>query len=245
MSRALLILVGIITGLFLDVLSNWLYEIFRQKGFLPDKPSFKRLLLVLLFFLPIILLVILPEIVTQDKPVLSSQELVDAGAFVEIQSINPSPDTTSFISSVETPVVVELRYHLPSNAISPEVHLEYLGLWEFAGWTRRTPELVRVHYATPPTSWGLQHLDPAKSQRAEYLTSHRPGDINWQVIHSTPAEVGTHHAQSAGTVIAPDPSALNDESFQIAVVLNILDEETGRNFKIASDSIAFALNSGE
>jgi len=47
--------------------------------------------------------------------------------------------------------------------------LKVVGLWEFAGWTHRTPELVRVHYATPPTSWGLQHLDPAKSQRAKVV----------------------------------------------------------------------------
>jgi hypothetical protein len=40
------------------------------------------------------------------------------------------------------------------------------GLWEFVWWTYRTPELVRVLCATPPTSWGVQYSDHAKSQRA-------------------------------------------------------------------------------
>jgi len=32
--------------------------------------------------------------------------------------------------------------------------------------TYRSPELVRVLPAAPPTSWGVQHADPAKSRRA-------------------------------------------------------------------------------
>jgi FdhD protein len=42
----------------------------------------------------------------------------------------------------------------------------------------RSPELVRVLRAVPPTSWGVQHPDHAKSQRANLLNPMRTGDLN-------------------------------------------------------------------
>jgi len=45
--------------------------------------------------------------------------------------------------------------------------MEKRGLWNFAWMTYRSPELVRVCCAAAPTSWGLQHPDPTKFQRAE------------------------------------------------------------------------------
>ncbi|MCP4544826.1 MAG: hypothetical protein GY832_47780 [Chloroflexi bacterium] len=41
------------------------------------------------------------------------------------------------------------------------------GLWEFAWRTYRIPELVWVSCVIPPTSWGVQYPDHAKSQRAK------------------------------------------------------------------------------
>ncbi len=52
------------------------------------------------------------------------------------------------------------------------VTLIFLGLWELAWVASRSPQLVGGVAWQPPTSWGLQHCDHAKSQRAIFLDGH-------------------------------------------------------------------------
>ncbi len=203
MSRIVLILVALVVGLLLDVLSNWLYDLAKQKGLLPDKPTTKRVLLIIIFFLPIVALTVWSEIALEDEQNLSVKELTAAGAFVEIESISPSPEDFEFVTDAETPVVVIARYYLPSNAISPQVSLEYLASYQVG----------------------------------------QSGSYHWNVIHTLPANAGTHRVRLAGVVKPPEASALAGESFQIGVVLNVLDEEAGHTLMVARDTIPFRLAS--
>lgn len=201
MSQTLLIVIGIIAGIFLGALSNWVYDLLRQVGFLPDKPTLKRVVIIVLSFLPLAVLVALLQINTQEKPILSSEELKAQGAFVKIVNIKPSPEDTVFVTGVETPVVVVVEYYLPSNAVFPRIGLSYL-----------TSSQEGMHYFT---------------------------------VNSVPAEVGRHQAQLAGIIKAPDPLALSDEPFEVAVFLDVLDQKLGHTYTVADDAVTFRLSAGK
>lgn len=51
-------MVGVIAGILLGVLSNWLYDILRSHNQLPDRPSLKRGLVVLLTSAPLVVLAV-------------------------------------------------------------------------------------------------------------------------------------------------------------------------------------------
>jgi len=67
--------------------------------------------------------------------------------------------------SMTQSVRVNNRYQITVPRVARE-RLNIQALWEFAWMTDRSPELVRVLRAAPPTSWGVQYPDHAKSQRA-------------------------------------------------------------------------------
>jgi len=64
------IFLGVVAGVVLAILSNWLYDILRDRGVLPPRPSVKRILAVIAFAIPLIVLVALPNIIgsIQSKP---------------------------------------------------------------------------------------------------------------------------------------------------------------------------------
>jgi hypothetical protein len=61
MPQSVLILVSVLAGIFLNILSNWLYDLLKQKGFLPEKPSLRTLIVALITSLPLIILVAMPQ----------------------------------------------------------------------------------------------------------------------------------------------------------------------------------------
>jgi hypothetical protein len=69
MGQSTVITVGIIAGLILGTLSNYLYDLLKQLGIFPDRPTVKRLLIILVAALPFIFLVVLPQIDAGGEPV--------------------------------------------------------------------------------------------------------------------------------------------------------------------------------
>jgi hypothetical protein len=65
------VLISIFPSLILGVLSNWVYDLLRNAGFLPDHPSLKRVLVILIALLPLVLLVALPDTIPLPVIVLS------------------------------------------------------------------------------------------------------------------------------------------------------------------------------
>lgn len=56
-----LTIISLIAGLLLSVVSNWIYDVCRQKGWFPDNPSFKRVIILIFLFLPLVFIVALPD----------------------------------------------------------------------------------------------------------------------------------------------------------------------------------------
>jgi hypothetical protein len=199
---ALILAIGFIAAAIAGGLIEYLLE-----RFLPDKPKLKHTAAVLVAFLIFVSIAVWSALRedsnNQDSNGPAVEELRAAGAFVEIESIDPSPDETILISGKSATVVVNVKYYLPSTAISPQVELHYL---------------------------------------TAYQSEERHS--SWHIIHTVPAEVGTHHAKLAGTVNPPDRSALSGEPFQIGVALDILDSEKGQMSEVAEDTVIFPLTSG-
>lgn len=67
MQNALVVVLGIIAGIILGVLSNWIYDILKSRGFLPDRPSVKHTVVVVFAFIPIVFLVALPSFMPEPN----------------------------------------------------------------------------------------------------------------------------------------------------------------------------------
>jgi hypothetical protein len=122
MSQGILIIIGLIAGLFLGALSNWIYDLLKGAGVFPDRPHYKHLLVIFLGSLPLILLVALPEFF--DLSFLRFKRLDDP--FVEVSQISPSPQNTVFVSDVERQIVVIVEYYLPDGYVSSNIQLGHL-----------------------------------------------------------------------------------------------------------------------
>jgi len=66
--QSIYIVLSVIAGVILGVVSNWIYDISRNRGYLPDRPSLKRVVIVVFVFLPIVLFVALPAFLDRDDP---------------------------------------------------------------------------------------------------------------------------------------------------------------------------------
>ncbi|MCG6133993.1 MAG: hypothetical protein MET45_04945 [Nostoc sp. LLA-1] len=132
MSQFLLVLVSIVVGLLLGTLSNWFYDLLKQRGVFPDKPNTKKLVITVVAFLPLIILVAFLQIASpqgeaeQSRKLMSADELKVAGASIQILEINPSPEEKSFKENEEQLVVAVVQYYLPGNSTSPSLDFQYL-----------------------------------------------------------------------------------------------------------------------
>ncbi len=59
----LISLIGILSSLIQGTISNWAYDLLRNAGFFPDRPSLKRVLIVLVALLLLVLLVALLDVI--------------------------------------------------------------------------------------------------------------------------------------------------------------------------------------
>jgi len=66
MDQTFLILIGIVAGVLLGAVSNWVYDLFKASLF-PDKPTVKKIFVVVFSALPLILLIALPQITPQKE----------------------------------------------------------------------------------------------------------------------------------------------------------------------------------
>ncbi len=64
-----LVIISIFAGIFLGTLSNWLYDLLKDRGVFPTKPTIKHIIVVFVAFLPFVLLVALPQIIESDNPI--------------------------------------------------------------------------------------------------------------------------------------------------------------------------------
>lgn len=64
---AIVVAIGIVAGLLLGVLSNQVYELLKRRGLVPESPTRKRWLILVLSSLPLLLFVAVPEIIPEDR----------------------------------------------------------------------------------------------------------------------------------------------------------------------------------
>jgi hypothetical protein len=121
----------ILLGLLLATLSNWLYDLLKQRGVFPDKPNRKRFVITVAAFLPLILLLAflqtklpqgeaeLPQKATSASQASSSPfELgnVEGDVNVEVHNQQVSNEQLQLVSYQPIPYLNELteRFKLPT-----------------------------------------------------------------------------------------------------------------------------------
>lgn len=82
MTQAVIILASVLSGVVLGLLSNWIYDILKQRGIFPERPSLQKLIIIIAAFAPFILLVALP-LLTENIPE-STPSTRDRGAVCDV-----------------------------------------------------------------------------------------------------------------------------------------------------------------
>lgn len=136
MGQYLAILISILAGVILGVLSNWFYDLLKARELLPEKPSIKHLLVILLSFTPFLLLVALPELlgdssietVTNTCPITPQQEFGEAWEAHKIKLGCPLAEAR-LVEIAEQPFE---RGHMFWHSERQKIYVTYDqdGLWE-------------------------------------------------------------------------------------------------------------------
>lgn len=73
----LAIFISITAGVLLGVVSNWLYDVLKNKGLFPDNPTRKHVAVGIAFFIPFVVLVGLPGLLP-DKSAVDEEEVINS-----------------------------------------------------------------------------------------------------------------------------------------------------------------------
>ena len=68
MGQLLVVVISAAAGIVLGVFSNWFYDLLRERNILPERPTFKKILVVTLGFAPLLILVALPTLLQLAEP---------------------------------------------------------------------------------------------------------------------------------------------------------------------------------
>lgn len=107
------IILAIIAGVALDVLGNYVYDLLRTQGWLPEKPSIKRTLLIILFFVPFLIIMLLLQLRVGSEPgggnhepviqnISVNPEIVEIGqkAIITVNAMDPDGDPLTYVWAV-------------------------------------------------------------------------------------------------------------------------------------------------
>jgi len=120
MSRVLWIVVSIVAGVLLGTLSNWVYDLLKQGGFFRDRPTVKRLIIIVLSFLPLVVLIALPEINnTLAEPPTPSATFTTTLAPTATFTTTPTPTATFTPTATSTATTTPTNTPTPANTPTP------------------------------------------------------------------------------------------------------------------------------
>jgi hypothetical protein len=114
------IILAIIAGVALDVLGNYIYDLFRTRGWLPERPSIKRILLIILFFVPFLLIVLLLQLGVGPEPggdgnhepviqnISVNPEIIEIGqkATITVNAVDPDDDPLIYVWTVSNGKII-------------------------------------------------------------------------------------------------------------------------------------------
>lgn len=67
MGQFTVVMMSILAGVILGVLSNWFYDLLRSREILPERPTLKTVLFIVVLFVPFMLLVALPSLLSPNS----------------------------------------------------------------------------------------------------------------------------------------------------------------------------------
>jgi hypothetical protein len=113
------IILAIIAGVALDVLGNYVYDLLRTQGWLPKRPSIKRTLLIILFFVPFLIIILLLQLGVgsepsggNHKPVIQNisvnPEIIEIGqkAIITVNAVDPDGDPLIYVWTVSNGKII-------------------------------------------------------------------------------------------------------------------------------------------
>jgi hypothetical protein len=109
---------AIVVGIALDVMANYIYDLLRDRRWLPDSSSLKGVLLVFLFFIPLALLTLLSQsdIAPPDanrnpliKNISVNPQIIEVGqkATITVNAVDPDNDPLIYVWTVSNGKIVE------------------------------------------------------------------------------------------------------------------------------------------
>ena len=136
------LIISIVAGLLLGAVSNWIYDLLKNRGFFPDKPGLKHVIIVILACLPLLLLVALPELMhSTDQPRIQD-------ATIKITQIAPSVEDGIDAVNVETPVLVTVEYYLPEGYVPATIELAFTSSFAGESYEWRAIDKIRAEWGT-------------------------------------------------------------------------------------------------
>lgn len=105
MKQFFIIFVGVVAGIFLGLLSNWYYDVLKLKGTFPDNPHPKRLIIVTVFFIPIIVVSIWSQIAFNTSEGVDLQTLIATISAIEKEKVYLAV-TASAIETLQATAII-------------------------------------------------------------------------------------------------------------------------------------------
>ena len=111
---------AVIAGIVLDVLGNYVYDLLRTRGWLPERPSIKRILLIILFFVPFFIIMLLLQLGVGSEPgnggnhepviqnISVNPEIIEIGqeATITVNAMDPDGDPLIYVWAVSNGKIV-------------------------------------------------------------------------------------------------------------------------------------------
>jgi len=190
MSQNLTIFLSIVAGVILGVLSNWLYDILRDKGFLPANPTPGRVLVVFIAFIPFLLLVALPSLLEKIEPdfllndmqaepaaAVQTREPAAAAAPAAAPTAVETATATAVPTSTTASIPTATPTFLPTATIEPQVILYtfvdkvHLGDQEFPDWPDLTGKCLLIGFTVDVPLQALTlHVEALRTEEQNTIT---------------------------------------------------------------------------
>jgi hypothetical protein len=129
MNRILIVVLSIIAGVILAAISSWFYDLLKARGVLPERPTLKKFLIILLGLIPLVALVALPALLPNETK--DGQETQQPTLTIApIQTLSTSSSSTLTIGQNFEGGCIDSKYWTPYQGENRPK--DFKGCWDLS-----------------------------------------------------------------------------------------------------------------
>ena len=97
------LVISVLAGVLLGTVSNWLYDLLRDYGFFPDRAGWKAVVIIGVSVLPLVFLVVLPEVMErrQEGRERQGRKSQDVGVAIRAEDLEAGRDAILVVGDLE------------------------------------------------------------------------------------------------------------------------------------------------